>query len=166
MKHWYVVSTHARGEARAEQHLRNQDFEAYLPRYRKQRRHARKVDVVLAPLFPRYIFVRLDLDMQRWRSVNGTQGVSHIICCGETPAPVPEGIVECIMARENDAGAVMLAPRGPVRGDVLRITEGALADQIGLFEEMVDEKRAILLLDLMGREVRITADVENLAAAS
>lgn len=166
MKRWYVVQTQFKGEAKAERHLLNQGFEAYVPRYRKTRRHARRVDVVLAPLFPRYLFVRMDLDMERWRSISGTVGVARIICSGEKPMAVPDGIIEEIQSRENGGGVVTLAPKIFTRGEPLRITEGAFADRIGLFEQMADNKRVLLLLDLMGREVRITAPLETLATAS
>jgi Transcription termination factor nusG len=37
---WYVARTHAHEEAKAIEHLRRQGFATYLPRYRKERRHA------------------------------------------------------------------------------------------------------------------------------
>ena len=37
------------------------DLTTYLPRYLKRRRHARRVDIVAAPLFPRYLFVAIDM---------------------------------------------------------------------------------------------------------
>lgn len=61
---WYAVYTQAGKERFALQNLANQGFEAYLPSYRKRRRHARRVDTVLAPLFPRYLFVRMDPHQQ------------------------------------------------------------------------------------------------------
>jgi transcriptional antiterminator RfaH len=67
MKRWYVVHTQARQEARAQVNLRRQGFEAWLPVIRRARRDARRVDSTLASLFPRYLFVRLDLTSQPWR---------------------------------------------------------------------------------------------------
>ena len=58
---WYVVHTHPNGEARAEHNLRRQGFHTYLPRYLRRTRHARKTQLVPRPLFPRYVFVALDL---------------------------------------------------------------------------------------------------------
>ena len=48
-----VVYTQARAEDRARWHLGNQRFECFLPRLLKTRRHARKADTVLEPLFSR-----------------------------------------------------------------------------------------------------------------
>jgi transcriptional antiterminator RfaH len=66
MKQWYVVNTKAREETKALFNLKRQGFNPYLPQYKKTRRHARRTDTVLAPLFPKYLFVKFDLDMENW----------------------------------------------------------------------------------------------------
>ena len=88
---WYVVQTQVNGEAKAAENLRRQGYEAYLPRYLKRRRHARKMDFTAKPLFPRYMFVAIDMATQRWRSVQSTIGVSRLVTNGDSPAAVPEG---------------------------------------------------------------------------
>ena len=165
MKAWFVVRTKTGAEERAVWHLNNQGFEAYLPRYRKEVRHARKTSIVLRPVFPGYVFVRMDLEQQRWRAINGTMGVISLVQFGDEPRPVRDVVVNAIREREKD-GVVNLAPEGLRKGDLVRVREGAFADHTALLEEVSDEKRVILLLDLMGREVRVTAPMENLAKAS
>ena len=91
---WYVVQTQVNGEAKAEQNLLRQGFEVYLPRYLKRRRHARKVDFTVKPLFPRYLFVAIDTATQRWRSIQSTFGVAHLVTNGSDPATVPDGVVQ------------------------------------------------------------------------
>ena len=58
---WFVAHTHPHAEGKASAHLARQGFETYLPRYLKRRRHARKIETVAAPFFPRYVFVFVDL---------------------------------------------------------------------------------------------------------
>lgn len=166
MNKWFVVRTQPRAEERALRHLENQGFKAYLPRYRKQVRHARKTTTVLRPLFPGYLFVSIDVAQQRWRAINGTIGVISLVQFGETPKPISSVIVDAISRREDETGAVSLAPQGLKKGDHVHVREGAFADHMALLEEVCDRKRAILLLNLMGREVRATVPMENLAAAS
>lgn len=163
---WYAVRTQTNAEARAVAHLGNQGFAVYLPRYRKQRRHARRVETVLRPVFPGYVFVRLDIERQAWRAINGTFGVIGLVQFGMTPAPVPGGIVEALQAREDDAGAVQLAPEGLRAGECVRVREGAFEDCIGVLADVSDAQRVVLLLDLLGREVRVRVPMENLARAS
>ncbi len=66
---WYVAQTHPRAEAKAAEQLSRQGFQAYLPQYLKRRRHGRRVETVTAPLFPRYLFVSVDLATQRWLTI-------------------------------------------------------------------------------------------------
>ena len=165
MNRWYVAQTQTNAEGRARINLERQGFRAYLPRYRRERRHARRCEVVRAPLFPGYIFVELDLQTAPWRSINGTFGVNHLICQGDRPTALPESVIQELTARENDEGLVTLQPRRFHKGEALRIVSGALADCFGLFEEMADRDRVILLLDLLGRKVRVQAPREYVAAA-
>lgn len=162
--HWYVAHTHPNAEQRAVFNLTRQGFSAYLPRYPKRRRHARRTETVLSPLFPRYVFVGMDSEVARWRSVNGTFGVQYLVCRGETPAALPDGFVEELMAREDSNGSVMTAPPKFKLGDQVRILDGALADQVGHIEQMADEDRIFLLLDMLGREVRISVPAYLLTA--
>lgn len=165
MDRWYVVQTQPRAEAKALHHLDRQGYDAYVPRYLKRRRHARRVETVAAPLFPRYLFVRFDLETVRWRAIRSTVGVTHLVCNGDLPTPAPHGIVESIQAREDERGFIVMAPDVPFRkGDMVRICDGALADQLGLFECITDEERVILLLDVLGRKIRVKLPLESISA--
>ena len=165
MEHWYVVQSQPRAEARAVHHLIRQGYDAYLPRYLKRRRHARKVDVVATPLFPRYLFVRFDVNAVRWRAIRSTVGVTHLVCQGDLPTPAPDGIVEDIRAREDELGFVSMARDVPFRrGEMVRICDGALAEQLGLFECVTDEERVILLLDVLGRQIRVKLPLDSIVA--
>jgi transcriptional antiterminator RfaH len=164
MKRWYVAHTRPQAEARAREHLLHQGFEAWLPEYRKQRRHARRTDQVLRPLFPRYLFVRLDLDAERWRSVLGTAGVQHLVG-GDPPTPLADAVIEHLKARVDEEGLIPVSPALSLRsGDTVRIAEGPLADLEGVFLDIDDKDRVAILLSLMGRTLRVqvaAGDVEK-----
>lgn len=162
---WFVVQAQPNAEHKAVFHLNRQGFATYLPRYLKRRRHARRVDTVAAPLFPRYLFVSIDMGVQRWRSIFSTVGVSRIVCNGEMPTAVPDQVIENLRAREHD-GLVKLDFRPSFRiGDKVRLLDGAFADCLGLYEGLKDGDRVALLLDLLGRKVRVTVDTDSVAAA-
>ncbi len=163
---WYVVQTRVNREAEAAQNLLRQGYEIYLPRYLKRRRHARRVDLVAKPLFPRYIFVAIDLATQRWLSILSTQGVSRLVCNGEEPAAVPDGVLGVLRAREDARGFVsMEAKPGFALGEKVRVLAGAFADSAGLFDGMGDHDRVAILLDMLGRKVRVHLDADLVAAA-
>jgi transcriptional antiterminator RfaH len=153
MERWYVTETHPRAEQRAFQHLARQGFSAYLPCCHKQRRHARRVEAIRAPLFPGYLFVSMDLARARWRAIRSTLGVRSLVCEGDRPLPVPCGIVEEIQARENAEGLITVdeAPFRP--GEELRVTQGPLRDRTGWFQHALERDRVMILLELLGRRV-------------
>lgn len=163
---WFVAQTQPHAEAKAASHLLRQSFNVYLPRYMKRRRHARKVDNVPAPLFPRYLFVGVNEAAQRWRVIQSTVGVTHLICNGEAPAVVHDSIIEALKRREDAAGFIFLDQRPQFRsGDKIRVLEGAFTDAFGLFEGMTDNDRVTILLDLLGRKVRVNLDLASVVAA-
>ena len=162
---WYIVRTHARAEVKAALNLERQGFATYLPRYLKRRRHARRVEIVPAPLCPRYLFVAIDIASQRWRSIQSTFGVAQLVCNGDDPSSVSAAIVEGLRQREDDKGFVQLARRGFARGEKVRVVEGVFSACLGLFEGMTDNERVTVLLDLLGRKVRVIMDRDAVAAA-
>ena len=104
---WFLAHTLPKSEWKAELHLGAQGFRTYLPQIRKTIRHARQLRTVRAPLFPRYLFVTLDLERDRWLSVRSTVGVSSLFTTQDgRPVPVPVGIVESLIEqcrRQRDA---------------------------------------------------------------
>ena len=163
---WYVVQTQINGEVKAARNLLRQGYEVYLPRYIKRRRHARKVDFVAKPLFPRYLFVAIDMATQRWRSIRSTFGVSHLVTNGDEPAVVPEGGVRALKVREDAKGFVKLhAAPAFAPGDKVRVLGGAFMDNAGLFNGMADQDRVSILLEMLGRQVRVVLDADLVAAA-
>jgi transcriptional antiterminator RfaH len=163
---WYVVQTQPHAETKAMGHLIRQGFDAYLPRYLKRRRHARRVETVAAPLFPRYLFVTVDMETQRWRSIHSTTGVARLVCTGDDPAPVPPEVVAALRRREDTGGFVTLERRQQFApGERVRVVDGIFADNLGLFEGMADRERVAILLDLLGRKVRILLDEGAITAA-
>lgn len=163
---WYVVQTQPNAERKALAHLDRQGFTVYLPLYRKKRRHARRTEIVAAPLFPRYMFVAIDVATQRWRSIRSTVGVSCLVCNGDTPAPVPPGIVDALRLREGCDGLIEIGS-GPKfsRGDKVRVRDGVFGDCLGIFEGATDRERVSILLDLLGRKVRVVLHGEDVIAA-
>ena len=166
MMRWYVAYTQPQRERQAFEHLKRQGFEAYLPCYRKLRRHARRRELVRAPLFPRYLFVAVDVAAQRWRAINGTRGVCHLVCDGIRPAPVPDGIIERLRVREDDEGCVSLASLALFDpGASVHVIGGVFAGHRGIYERMTDGERVVVLLDLLGRKVEVVVPFHAVEAA-
>ena len=58
---WYAVQTLPNRENLAVSHLERQGFYVWLPRIKRVIRHARQTKCVRRPLFPGYLFIKLDL---------------------------------------------------------------------------------------------------------
>jgi transcriptional antiterminator RfaH len=163
---WYVVQTQPHGETKAVWHLERQGYATYLPRYEKRRRHARRIETVAAPLFPRYLFVAIDMAAQRWRSIQSTIGVSRLVCNGDDPAALADGVIDGLKRRQDERGFVLLDSRPRFKpGDQVRIVDGIFASRLGLFEGLSDGERVAVLLDMLGRKVRVVLDDLSVAAA-
>jgi len=83
----------------------------------------RKLRTVLAPLFPCYIFLILDLSRDRWHGVNSTFGVASLIMGAEQPIPVPCGIVEALVIATEASGLVRVDSDLEI-GQTVRILSG------------------------------------------
>jgi len=151
---WYVVRTQPHREAQAARQLENQAYRAFLPRFLKSRRHARKFETVLAPLFPRYMFIVLDLGRDRWRSVNGTYGVDRLLMRSGEPEPVPLGLVEQLTGAADTNDAVRFST-GLKQGQTIRVTAGPFAELMGTLESLDDQGRVRVLLEIMGGSVPV-----------
>jgi transcriptional antiterminator RfaH len=162
---WYVVKTLPRREIFAGQQLENQGFTVFMPKQVKTVRHARRIRTSFAAFFPSYLFVRLDVERQRWRSINGTRGVSHLITRGEHPVATPPGVVEELIAASDERGVLVEGPWLEV-GQQVRITHGPFVDQLAIIERFSNAEGVRVLLEIMGAVVPVEAKREHLIAAA
>lgn len=165
MQQWFVVQTQPNSERRAAAHLERQGFQVYFPRYLKRRSHAGKVDMVAAPLFPRYLFVAIDLVSQQWRTIRSTFGVAQLVCRGDRPAALAGDIIADLRNREDERGLVAINRSVFKPGEKVRVVGGAFVDHFGMFEAMGDSERVAVLLDLLGRKVRVVMNLNVIEAA-
>src|SRR6476469_3350503 len=130
---WYLVHTQPHGERKAELHLGAQGFKSYFPQIQKTIRHARRLMTVRAPLFPRYMFLILDLGRDRWLSVRSTIGVSSLFTCEDRPVPVPEGVVEALIENTDEANLTLFTS-GLTVGQSVQIMSGPFVNFVGTLE--------------------------------
>lgn len=166
MKKWFAVHTHPRDERLAATNLTLQGFEVFYPRYIKRRSHARKIQWVPAPLFPRYLFVAFDAAKISGRAIRSTRGAIDLVRTGDMPVSIPDGVIEEIRLRQDEAGYVVLARSlGLKRGDRITVDSGLFAACEAIFEAKRDEDRVVALLSLLGRQVRVNLPLHVVARA-
>jgi len=157
---WIVVVSKPGQERRAKLQLEQQGFEIYLPMKLSMNR---KRELVAAPFFPRYLFARVSLQVGDWKAIWSTLGVQGLLGTINRPYGVADSVVERIQAEEED-GYIKMGLEAEAgrfkRGDGVRLAGSDALE--GVFLEMVDEKRSVILVSLLGRDSRVTVDISKL----
>ena len=160
------MHTKPSSEQVAATHLARQGFETYLPRLKHRAlKGARWAERVVA-LFPRYVFIRLDVLTQALAPVRSTRGVSGVVRFGEEAAVVPDGVIDTLFRRADpETGLHHLSDRRPTRGSAVSVVGGALAGLEGIFERDLGDERAVILLSLLGRSTPVCVNSAFVVAA-
>jgi len=161
---WCVVYTNVNKETIAEKNLIGQNFITYMPKYKKIISHARKISMVIKPLFTRYLFVNVDLVAQRWPIINSTYGVNAIISMEGKPVIISEEIINKIKLCEKPDENINVVPYSfMTKGDEVNILEGVFSGKKGIFNGLTDNNRVKVLFNLLGKEVTLSVSRISLA---
>lgn len=162
-RRWYVVHAFTGRERDAETHLRNQGFETFNPIEIRTVRHARKLVTRARAFFPGYVFVRIDVELDRWRSINGTRGVRSLIMQAERPVACPRGLVERLVEAADPDGVIdTLSTLRP--GQKVKVRTGPFADLVGTLERLDNAGRAKVLLEIMSGQRAVSMAGHDLEA--
>jgi transcriptional antiterminator RfaH len=153
-KSWYLVYTKPRQEEVALANLARQGYGVYLPRLRQSRKRRGKRVLVIEPLFPRYLFINLDSHTDNWIPIRSTLGVMSLVRFGTEPARVPDDLVAHLKSQQDNDGLHDWAEPKLAVGDRARVAEGPLAGYEGVLLAKSGRGRVILLLDMLGHQVR------------
>jgi transcriptional antiterminator RfaH len=156
---WFAVYTKPRQEHIALENLERQDFHCFLPMAVNpyQRRSEKKLRI--EPLFPRYLFLNVIPDQQSLGPVRSTRGVATMVRFGQELARLPETVINMINSRcDPCTGLVSLDPVPVEPGDNVRVFDGPFAGLQGIFKERKGEKRALLLMEMLGTESTVEVD--------
>jgi transcriptional antiterminator RfaH len=166
MLRWYLVRTKPGGEAIAKAHLARQGYELYLPLLSRTLPRRGRWSEQIVPLFPGYVFLRLDEGRQPLAPVRSTKGVAGAVRFGPAYAVVPEDVIAGLRARENpETGLHRLSP--PARlmpGARVRIFAGPFEGLEGVFERESGPDRAVVLLSVLGQSACVRIPACNVVA--
>jgi transcriptional antiterminator RfaH len=158
--HWYAVNTKPRQENLAELTLQRLGVETFNPRLKQNRLIRKRLQTIVCPLFPGYLFARFNLGIQ-YRTVNFARGVQKIVSFGSTPATVDEEMVESIKSMLQDGCVIVQTPSFSA-GQTVRVQSGPLKGLEAIFErEMGDRQRAVLLLKTLSYQARVVVDLDQ-----
>ncbi len=158
MTSWYLIHTKPRQEQTARRNLERQGYRVYLPLARAYRRREGRRVASIGALFPRYLFVELNLGADNVAPIRSTPGVSALVRFGQEPARVPAGFIASLRDREDADGVHEWAAREIPAGARVRIADGRLQGYEAIFLARSGRERVSVMLDILGRKVRASVD--------
>ncbi len=144
--------------------MSQRSVEAFLPKIEVVRKRQNRSVRQAEPLFPCYVFARIEINSERLLAAKWTPGVRKVLGVGDTLSHVPDSVIDCIKEQMNTKGAIHHRQQFNV-GDRVRILAGPLADLVGIFQgEISPSGRVKILMNILQnpREVEVRlADLER-----
>lgn len=136
--------------------LEGQGFECFLPKYTTVRRWSDRAKELEQPLFPGYLFCRLDFENRR--SLVMSPGVVQILGFGRKPMPLEDSQIEAIQQAVCSG-----LPRQPWPylevGERVRVDQGSLSGLEGILVSLKGHHRVILSITLLQRSIALEIDL-------
>ena len=152
---WYLLHTKPRQEKIAIRNLEQQGYECYLPLMPLEKISRGTLVVSEEPLFPRYLFIRLDTDQsaKSWAPIRYTRGVNRLVSFGSEPAKVDSRLVEVLKSNEIARSS---EPQPLFKlGEKVTLKEGPFAGIEAVYQMTDGECRAIVLIELLSKLVKM-----------
>jgi transcriptional antiterminator RfaH len=154
---WYLIHSKPRQEVCALDNLQRQGFECFLPIITVEKLRRKLLVPVPEPLFPRYLFIRLDAGQQgrSWNPIRSTTGVSRLVSFGQVPAKVDEALVLGIQAQlqAQPVQQMLFTP-----GEPLRINQGPFAGLEAVYQMPDGQARVMVLIELLSKKVGLSIE--------
>jgi len=161
---WYLLRVEPQGEFQVARALTLRGREVYIPRITRQK--TRNIHKEL-PLFPGYLFIRLDWDLGDWTEIKEQ---SHIIGWvnfdGLVPSISDDQMAELSAQVDSMNGENGLWRRFKV-GEPVRVDAGSFQGLAEVIEEAKSStSKALVLMEFMGRIAQIRVPWMNLEPCS
>lgn len=162
MKDWYLLYCKRSEQERAVINLDRQGAECYYPQVMIEKVVRGKRCLCNEPLFPSYIFVNFDPETLSYTTVRSTRGVADFIRQGALPQIVSEELIYNLMINEDNEENNHLFETLPQPGDKLKLEQGKFKGLEAIYQEPDGEKRSFMLINLLGKAVKISIENKDL----
>ena len=163
MRHWYALQVRPKYERVVANALTSKGIETFLPVHEVQRRWRDRLRQSEDPLFPCYLFGRLD-PLQRL-PILVTPGVLSIVSYGTGPARIDDAEIQAI---QTIARSRLRAEPWPYLqiGDLVRIEKGPLAGLTGILVRVKSSCRLVVSISLIQRSIATEIDADTIGRPS
>ena len=150
---WVLIYTKAKEEKKANENLQRQGFKTFLPLIAPSNKNSGLKSLV--PVFPRYLFAKINFESDNWSSINSSYGVSRIVTFSEKFTSIPNNIIKLIQDKLDESGIYKedFSVVDYQQGDAVSINEGRLAGIDAIFLSNKSKDRVRLLLKLLNTNV-------------
>jgi transcription antitermination factor NusG len=163
---WFVIYTKPRHEFKVASQLENISINNFLPLVKRLRNWSDRRKYIDMPLFPSYIFVRLDQMQSYFRSLE-IDGVLQFVKTGTQIANVSESVINNLkLIVSNSPDDVEVSSERIYPGKKLFISEGPFT---GFCCEMIEHKgkqKMLVRIELLQRSILLDMPVEYLLPVS
>ena len=161
---WYVFYTHVHNEKRAGEKIQELGYDVLVPfEKRIQRKAGKKPREYESPLFPRYGFVRFDINEMAWGRITEADGVIDVVRSNAVPRCVPDARIDELRLAINMGLLDRTVP--PKVGVQVESTEGPLTGFIGKILRARAGDRVDVLFNILGAERVVTTPLSALREA-
>ena len=154
-RQWFALSVKSRCEKAVATIARNKGFEEFLPLYQSRRHWSDRLKSIALPLFPGYVFCRLDLGHRL--PLLTIPGALRLVGIGKTPAPIDDREIASIQMAVR-SGLVMEPSAYPGVGQRVRLQAGPLAGTEGICVGNSQNERMVVSVTLLERSVAIAIE--------
>lgn len=160
---WFAAYTRSHHEKRVASQLAERQIESFLPLYAARHRWKNRCEMNLElPLFPNYVFVRIDC-RKRVRVLE-VPGVVSLVGFGRTLAPLPDFEIETL---RSSIGLRKIEPHPYlVVGERVRIKAGSMTGMEGVLVRKKNHFRVVLALEAIMKCVAAEVDADDLEPAA
>jgi transcription antitermination factor NusG len=135
--------------------VRNKGFEEFLPTYQSCRRWSDRFKAIEVPLFPGYVFCRIN--PQQRLPILTIPGALNFVGIANTPAPIEDAEITAIQSAVSSG--LLAEPCAFLEiGQRVKIERGPLAGLDGLLIEVRQQYRVVISVTLLRRSVAVEID--------
>ena len=117
---------------------------------------------IKSPLFPGYVFMGASIDPVPWKSINGTRGISKAVTLDGIYRSVSAHVIDGLK-RRCDKDGVIQNLNDIVAEDRVKIERGPFAEFICTVDQIKDDQRAWVLIDLLQKQTRTDVSLNDIS---
>ena len=158
---WYLIQTKPNAHMIASQHLKQQNFEVFLPLMLKTIKKGGKFVNKTGPVFPNYLFMGSPISHVPWKSINATRGVYKAVTLDGQYRTVDPNIINGLRLRCNSNGILQMEDQ-ITSGDLVKINSGPFSKFICQVEGIAESKRVWVLIEILQQKTKAKIPINDL----